>query len=77
MGFTMQLDEATDVASLAILHVFVRCLFEERVHEVMLLCQTFETFTKGQDIFNISDTFVQKNYLSCDLCTGVCNGDAE
>lgn len=67
MGFTIQLDESTDVAGLAVLLVFVRYVSDESVHEDLLLCQTLETTTRSEDIFKILDTFFTKNNLRWDL----------
>lgn len=49
VGFTIQLDESTDVACLADL-LFVRYVSDESVHKGLLLCQTLETTTRGEDI---------------------------
>lgn len=66
VGFTIELDESTDVAGLVTL-VFVRHI--ESVHVVV---QSLETTTKGQDMFNILDTFMKKSNLRWELCTAVC-----
>lgn len=63
VDFTTQLDESADVAGLTNL-VFVRYLFEECVHDDMLLCQPIETSTKGQDLLQIFDAFMPKKNLS-------------
>ncbi len=43
VGFTVQLDESTDNAGLAVLVIFVRYISEQSAHEDMLLCQAIKT----------------------------------
>ncbi|XP_064113661.1 zinc finger BED domain-containing protein 5-like [Macrobrachium nipponense] len=77
VGFTIQLDESTDVAGLAVLLVFVRYVSDESVHEDLLLCQALETTTRGEDIFKILDTYFTKNDLSWVLGIAVCTDGAK
>lgn len=76
MGFTIQLDESTYIAGLAVLLVFVRYVSDESVHEDLLLCQAIET-TRGEEIFRTLDTFFTKNDLRWDQRIAVCTNGAK
>ena len=53
--FSLQMDESTDVAGLAILIVFVRYQYLESFQEDLLLYKPLPTNTSGADIFKLID----------------------
>lgn len=53
--FSIKLDETTDVAGLAQLIVFVRCIFQNEVFDDLLFYKTLKTSTKDGDIFKLLD----------------------
>ena len=50
--FSLQMDESTDIAGLAVLIVFVRYIYNCKTEEDLLFCKPLETHTKGADIFS-------------------------
>lgn len=75
--FGIQLDETTDVAGLAQLIVFVRGIFQDEIFEDILFCKTLKTSTKGEDIFNLLDSFFSENQLEWKNCVSVCMDGAK
>ena len=57
--FSLQMDESTDVAGLAILIVFVRYQCLESFQEDLILCKPLPTGTSGAEIFKLIDEFSQ------------------
>ncbi len=58
--FSLQMDESTDVAGLAVLLVFVRYIHESRIEEDLLICKPLESHTTGEAIFKLIDSFMEK-----------------
>ena len=54
--FSLQLDESTDVSSLAQLLVFVRYIANEKPEEDLLMCASLLGTCTGEDIFSGVDT---------------------
>ncbi|XP_068229726.1 protein FAM200C-like [Palaemon carinicauda] len=61
--FSLQFDESCDIASCAVLLGFVRYVHQDRIKEEFLLCENLLTTTKGEDVFNIINSFFTKNGL--------------
>ncbi|KAF2347537.1 Ribonuclease H-like domain [Trinorchestia longiramus] len=61
--FFLQFDESCDVASCAVLLGFVRYIHQDRIKEEFLFCENLLTTTKGEDVFNIINSFFTKNGL--------------
>lgn len=61
--FSLQFDESCDVASSAVLLGFVRYIHQDKTKEEFLLCENLLTTTKGEDVFNIINSFFTKNGL--------------
>ncbi|XP_017794405.1 PREDICTED: zinc finger BED domain-containing protein 5-like [Habropoda laboriosa] len=76
-GFTLQLDESTDVAGLAILLVFVRYIHGIAAQEDMLICKALLCKTTGEEIFKLIDSYFEKYDISWDLCQQVCADGAK
>ncbi|GBM23703.1 Zinc finger BED domain-containing protein 5 [Araneus ventricosus] len=54
-AYALQLDESIDVVGLAILLVFVRHDFNKKIEEDLLLCESVNINTTGENIFNCID----------------------
>lgn len=76
-GYSLQLDESTDVAGLAILLVFVRYNFQKGIEEDLLLCESLQTQTTGENIFNCINSFMNKYGISWAKCVDVCSDGAK
>ncbi|KAF7693189.1 hypothetical protein HF521_008505, partial [Silurus meridionalis] len=74
--YSLQLDESTDVSSIAQLLVFVRYIFEGKLHEEMLFCTQLEGSCTGDDIFNKLDSKLKDEGLSWGECISVCTDGA-
>ncbi|XP_076361937.1 zinc finger BED domain-containing protein 5-like [Tachypleus tridentatus] len=61
--FSLQFDESCDVASCAVLLGFVRYVHQDKIKEEFLLCEDLLTTMKGEDIFNIINSFFTTNGL--------------
>uniref|UniRef100_A0A8C5FLG9 HAT C-terminal dimerisation domain-containing protein n=1 Tax=Gadus morhua TaxID=8049 RepID=A0A8C5FLG9_GADMO len=74
--FSIQLDETTDVADLANLLVFVRYEYEKATHEDFLFCQSLQTRTTAEHIFQLVNALFQETGLDWKKCVGVCTDGA-
>ena len=75
--FSLQMDESTDVAGLAILLVFIRYIHDCNVKEDLLLCKPLKTHTTGECIFELIDSFFEEHNISWKDCSSVCtDGEA-
>ena len=74
--YSIQLDETTDVANLANLHVYVRYEYDGASYEDFLFCQTLETRTTVEHIFQLVNTFMEENRLDWKKFVGVCTDGA-
>jgi hypothetical protein len=61
--FSIQLNESTDVTSLAQLLVYVRYVYNDDIKTEFLLCKPLETTTTARDIFKVVSDFL-KNTVS-------------
>ncbi|GBN56663.1 Zinc finger BED domain-containing protein 5 [Araneus ventricosus] len=75
--FSLQMDESTDVAGLAILMVIVRYPYLDSFHEDLLLRKTLPTTTTGTEIFILLDEFFAENGILWDICVDVCTNGAK
>ena len=74
--FSIQLDETTDVADLANLLVYVRYEYQSAAHEDFLFCQSLQTRTTAEHIFQLVNAFFQETGLDWKKCVGVCTDGA-
>ena len=75
--FSLQMDESTDVAGLAILMVFVRYQYLESFEEDLLLCKPLPTNTSGAEIFKLIKEFFTVSGIPWDNCIDVCTDGAK
>lgn len=61
--FALQFDESTDVSSCAVLLGYIRYVHEAAVKEEFLLCENLTTTTRGKDVFNVVNGFMEKHGL--------------
>ena len=62
-GFAIQLDECTDVTNCAQLLIFVRYVGKEGVKEEFLMNAALKATTKGDDIFQMVNSFFKQHGL--------------
>ena len=62
--FSIQLDESTDVAVCAQLMVFAQYISGEDFKENFMFCNTIDSTTRGEDIFNKVSNFFERKRLS-------------
>jgi len=74
VGFTIQLDETTDVANHAQLLVFVRYVGNGCIQEELLMNTELEATTKGEGIFKMVQSFFDQHGLEWGALTG-CTSD--
>ncbi|XP_068235574.1 zinc finger BED domain-containing protein 5-like [Palaemon carinicauda] len=75
-NFSLQVDESTDVAGLAILLVFVCYIHNFSIEEDMLLCKPLKTHTKGEDIVQVIEFFLEEHDISWQNCSSICTNGA-
>ena len=63
----MQIDESTDISDDAQLLVYVRYLGENTLEEEFLFCKALETTTRGEDMFALVDSFMNKEGWSGEI----------
>ncbi|XP_025414925.1 zinc finger BED domain-containing protein 5-like [Sipha flava] len=75
--FSLQLDESTDVAGLAVMMTFVRYEFSGIFHEDILFCKPLPSSTSGSEIFSMLDAFFIENSIPWNNCIDVCTDGAK
>ena len=76
-AYSLQLDESTDVSGLAVLLVFVRYCFDSTVEEDLLLCESLESNTTGEEVFKCVDNYMKKHGINWDKCIDICTDGAQ
>ncbi|GFS85155.1 transposase [Nephila pilipes] len=76
-GFTIQLDETTDIAGLPILLVIVRYIHGSAAQEDMLICKILPTRTTVEETFNIENSYFKKHDIPWDLYHQACTDGAK
>ena len=69
-GFAIQLDESTDVTNCAQLLIFVRYVGKEGVKEEFLMNAALEATTKGDNIFQMVNSFFKQHGLKWENLRG-------
>ncbi|XP_025410381.1 zinc finger BED domain-containing protein 5-like [Sipha flava] len=73
--FSLQLDESTDVAGLAVMMTFVRYEFSGIFHEDIMFCKPLPSSTS--EIFSMLDAFFIENSIPWNNCIDVCTDGAK
>ena len=74
--FALQVDESTDITNQAQLIAFVRFINENEIANQFLFCKELSVTTKGEDVFNILNDYLDKWQLSWKSCVGICTDGA-
>lgn len=74
--FALIVDESTDISNSAQLLVFVRFIHGDEIINQFLCCKEMKTTCKGQDIFDVVTSYLEKNNLSWKSCIGICTDGA-
>ena len=61
--YSLQMDESTEVAGLAILLVFIRYTYNKSIEEDVLLCESLQANTSGEEIFKCVNNYFEKHYI--------------
>ena len=75
-GFAIQLDKSTDVTNCAQLLIFVRYVGKEGVKEEFLMNAALEAATKGDDIFQMVNSFFKQHGLKWENLRGCTTDEA-
>ena len=75
-GFGIQLDESTDVTNCAQLLIFVRYVGKDGVKKEFLMNAALEAITKGDDIFQMVNSFFNQHSLKWENLRGCATGGA-
>ena len=74
--FALQADESTDISGKAQLLAFIRFVDDGEIIEQFFCCKELPETTKGQDIFETLNSYLESWNLSWDTCVGVCTDGA-
>ena len=74
--FAFQADESTDISGKAQLLAFIRYIDDGEIIEQFFCCKELPETTKGQDIFETLNSYLESWNLSWDTCVGVCTDGA-
>ena len=69
--YALQIDESTDIASLANLLAFVRYEYDGEVHEDFLFCKQLPSHTTAETIFDTLNEFMVSNEIDWEKCVGL------
>jgi len=70
------MDESTDIAGLAVLLVFVRCVNMNSFEEDLLFCKPLLSNMTAVQIFRLLDDFLTENQIPWTNCIDVCTDGA-
>ena len=74
--FALQVDESTDIIGKAQLLVFVHFIDDEGIVEDFLCCKELPETTKGQDIFDVLNAYLEYCELYWKNCVDICTDGA-
>ena len=69
--FALQIDESTDITGKAQLLVFIRFIDDEFIVEDFLCCKELPETTKGQDTFDVINSYLEHCELKWKNCVGI------
>lgn len=75
--YAIQVDESTDISGLPNLLGFIRYVYKNKCEEDFLFCKTLESTTKGEDIFNTINDFIEKHGIDWTKCVGISTDGAK
>ena len=74
--FALQVDESTDITVKAHLLVFARFIDDKTIVEDFLCCKELPETTKGQDVFDVLNSYLEYCGLNWKNCVGICTDGA-
>ncbi|CAI9726566.1 finger BED domain-containing 5-like [Octopus vulgaris] len=74
--FALQVDESTDITGKAQLLVFVRFINDEAIVEDFLCCKELPETRKGQDVFDVFNSYLEYCGSNWKNCVGICTDGA-
>ncbi|KAL4121592.1 hypothetical protein QTP88_014077 [Uroleucon formosanum] len=75
-NFALQIDESTDISGKAQLIGFIRFIHDNKISNQFLFCKELIKHTKGQDIFEIVNSYFKQSNISWKMCVGICTDGA-
>ena len=72
----LHVDDPTDIINKALLIEFIRFINENLITNQFLFCKESSLTTKGEDVFNILNSYRDEWLLSCKSCVGICTDGA-
>ena len=70
--FSLQVDKSTDITGKAHLLVFARFIDNKTMVEDFLCCKELSETTKGQDVFDVLNLYLEYCRLNRKNCVGIC-----
>jgi hypothetical protein len=64
------------VSGLAVLPVFVRCLFQNKIKEDFLPCKSLKSRATREEIFKVINSYTIEHEISCGKCVNTCTDGA-
>ncbi|CAI9732723.1 Hypothetical predicted protein [Octopus vulgaris] len=74
--FALQVDKSTDITGKSQLLVFVRFINDEAIVEDVLCCKELPETRKGQDVFDVLNSYLEYCGLNWKNCVGICTDGA-
>ncbi|KAL0879427.1 hypothetical protein ABMA27_003178 [Loxostege sticticalis] len=75
--YAIQVDESTDISGLPNLLGFIRYVYKNKSKGNFFFCKTLESTTKGEDIFNTINDFIEKHGIDWTKCVGISTDGAK
>ena len=74
--FALQVDESTDITGKAHLLVFARFIDDKAIVKDFTCCKELPEITKGQDVFDVLNSYLEYCGLNWKNCVGICTDGA-
>lgn len=75
-NFALQIDESTVINGKAQLIGFFRFIHDNKISNQFLFCKELIRHTKGQDVFEIVNSYFKQSNISWEMCVGICTNGA-